>query len=182
MAASAAAEASHHEGASEDSLTLWKFANFALLVGVAGYFIKKKSGAFFAGRTAEIRQGLEEAARLKKDAEGRYAEMEERLASLGVEVENLRKQAGQESAAEGERIRAEMDREMQKIQAQAEQEIAAAAKAARQHLRAYSAELAVDLAAKRIRERLTPDSDSALVQAMLKDLEHRPSGEAVRAS
>lgn len=176
------AEVSHQTEPGEGHADLWKLANFVVMAGVLGYFIKKKAGGFFAARTAEIRRGLEEAAHLRKEAEGRYAEMEQRLANLGAEIDGLRNKARQESAAEGERIREEIGREMAKIHEQAEQEITAAVKTARQQLRAHAAELAVGLAAKRIRERLTPDSDEALIGAMLKDLAERPSAQAVRAS
>jgi F-type H+-transporting ATPase subunit b len=178
-----AAMAAEHGGAGESgNEILWKLANFVVLAGALGYLIYKKAGAFFASRTAEIRRGIEEAWRLRKDAEERYAEIEQRLANIGADIESLRKRAAQESAAESERVRAETSRDMKKIQTQAEQEIEAAAKAARQDLRAYGAALAVDLAEKRIRERLTPDSDSVLVDAMLHDLVHRANAPAVRPS
>ncbi len=179
----ASAMAAEHGGTGESgNEILWKVANFAVLAGALGYFISKKAGAFFASRTAEIRRGIEEAWRLRKDAEARYAEIEQRLANIGADIDNLRKQAGEESAAEGERVRAETGRDMKKIQAQAEQEIAAAAKAARQELRAYAAGLAIELAERKIREQLTPDSDNALVDAMLHDLDHRANAPAARPS
>ncbi len=83
--------------------------------------------------------------------------MERRLAGLGAEIEKMKAQALEEAGAEGERMRAESERAIQKMREQAEQEIAAGAKAARQELRAYGADLAVSLAERRIRERLTPD-------------------------
>ncbi|MGC9971830.1 MAG: hypothetical protein ABSE56_14710 [Bryobacteraceae bacterium] len=169
-------------GESGDRTTLWKFANFVILAGVAGYFLYKKGGAFFVGRTAEIQRGLKEAARLKMEAEARYADMERRLADLGAQVESLRQQAHEESGAEGERLRRETGRELKRIQAQAEQEISAAVKAARQELRAYSAELAVGLAAGKIRARMTPEADGVLVASMVHELENRFPGQPGRAS
>jgi F-type H+-transporting ATPase subunit b len=160
----------------------WQILNFLVLAGLIAFFAVKSAGKFFQSRTAEIRRGLEEAARLKKDAEARYAEMEQRLANLGVEVEKLRQHARQESSAEAERIRQEMERDMQRIQAQSEQEIAAVVKAARHHLREYSADLAVSLAEKRIRERLTPDAEGVLLEGMLKDLEQQSGAQAARVS
>lgn len=170
------------QGESGHDVTLWKLGNFVLLAGVAGYFIYRKGGAFFAGRTAEIRRGLAEAATIKAEAEARYAEVERRLAELGAQVESLRQQAHQESGAEGERLRLETGRELKRIQEQAEQEISAAVKAARQELRVYSAELAVGLAAGKIRARLTPEADGVLVASMVQDLGNRFPGQPGRAS
>lgn len=169
-------------GESGDRTTLWKLGNFVILAGIAGYFIYKKGGPFFAGRTAEIRRGLTEAARLKAEAEARYAEVERRLADLGAQVGSLRQQAHQESEAEGDRLRRETERELKNIQTQTEQEISTAVKAARQELRAYSAELAVGLAAGKIRARLTPEADGVLVASMVHDLGNRFPGQPGRAS
>jgi F-type H+-transporting ATPase subunit b len=145
VGAAAALAAQHGESAhgGTDNTTLWKLLNFGMLALALGFFIYKKAGGFFAARSAEIQKGLVEAAKVKEDAEIRYADMERRLKTIGTEVEALRKQAREESAAESTRAKAETERELKKIQAQAEQEIAAAAKSARQELRAYSAELAI---------------------------------------
>ena len=64
--------------------------------------------------------------------------------------------------------------EIAKIQAHAEQEIASAGKAARMELKRYSAELAIDLAEQKIRARMTPETQDALVRGFVRDLSHRP--------
>lgn len=157
----------------------WKAINFVILAAGLGYVIYKKAGAVFAARSAGIRSGIEESARLKQDADARYAETERLLAGIGAEIEKLRDESRKETAAEGERIRQATARELQKIQAQGEQEIAAAGTQARQELREYAAELAVDLAAKRIKEQMSPQDDAALVYAMMQNLDGHPG---VRAS
>lgn len=164
---------SQQHGEESDHTTLWKFANFLILAGAAGYFLYKKGGTFFAGRTAGIQRGLAEAAQLKAQAEARYADIERRLASLGAEIEALRQRAGEETGLEHARVCEETERDLRKIQAQAEQEIAATVKSARQQLRAYSAELAVGLAAGKIRARLTPETDRALVASMVREVGSR---------
>jgi F-type H+-transporting ATPase subunit b len=170
------------KGEPADHTELWKFANFAILAGVAGYFIYKKGGAFFAGRTEEIQRGLAEAGKLEADSEARYADMERRLAELGAQIETLRQQAHEEGGAEGERLREETARELKKIQAQSEQDIASAAKAARQQLRSDAADLAIGLAAGKIRERLTPASDGALIDSMVRELASHDAGRPGRVS
>jgi F-type H+-transporting ATPase subunit b len=151
----------------------WKWANFAILAGVLGYFIYKKAGAFFRSRTEVIRKGIEEADRLRRDAEQRVAEIEQRLKNLEAEVGALRTKAREEMAAENERLRHETEENFGKIRRQAEQEIASAAKAARQEVRAHAAEVAVGLAASKIRGMLTPQADDALVVSFLDGLEEK---------
>jgi F-type H+-transporting ATPase subunit b len=169
-------------GHGEKNLDTWKWINFAILAGIVGYAIYKKGGVFFAGRTAEIRRDLEASARMKADAEARYADVERRLAKLGDDIAELKKQAQVESAAEGERIRHETERNIAKIRAQAEQDIASAATAAQQELRAHAAALAVALAQRKIGERLTPEADAALVQGMAAEIERRGAPQEARIS
>ena len=153
---------------------LWKWANFALLAGGLGYLVYKKSGVFFSSRTEAIRHGIEEADRLRREAEARVAAMDERLKNLETEIESLRQHARGEIAAESERIRRETEENLRKMREQAEKEIANAAKAARHEVRAHAAELAVRLAAGKIRAQLTPQTDQALVLSILEDLERAP--------
>jgi len=172
-----AAETSERQpAASGDPMLVWKVANFLLLVGIAGYFLYKKGGAFFTGRTAQIQRELLEAEKVRKDAEARCAEIERRLGNLASEVAGLRAQARQEFDAEGGRARAETEKHSIKIAAQADQDVLTAAKVARQQLRAHAAGLAVELAAAAIRQRITPEVNDALVTSSIAGLENRASG------
>ena len=165
--------ASHEGGQSAPSLTGWKWANFALLAGGLGYLIAKKAPAFFQDRTAQIRKGIADAAKFKADADARAASIEKKVAELGVEIEALRAGARKESEAEYERLREETARQFAKIQAQAEREIASAAKAARMELKAQAAELAIGLAEKQLRGRITAQAGRGLVAGFVKDLENQ---------
>ncbi len=168
LAVSAAEE--HAQPAGGGNVTLWKVANFVLLAGGLGYLIHKKGGAFFAGRSRQIQEAIQEAARTKAEAEARAGEIEQRLAGLAVEVEALRRNAGQETAAEAERAAVRLQQEVAKIQAQAQREIASAAQAARQELRGYAADLAVGLAEQQLRARMTPEVDDRLAGAAIQEL------------
>lgn len=152
------------------NVTLWKAANFVLLAAGLGYLIHKKGVALFAGRRRQIQQAIQEAARMKAEAEARAAELEQRLAGLASEVEALRSNARQETAAEAERARARLEQEVEKIQAQAQREIASAAQAARQELRGYAADLAVELAEQQLRARMTPEAEERLAGAAIQEL------------
>jgi F-type H+-transporting ATPase subunit b len=156
------------------SQLLWKMANFAILAGLLGYMIYKKAGAFFQSRTEAIRKDIEEAGRLRQEAEERAATIELRMRNLEAEIESLRAGARAEMTAESERLRQEAEAGFEKMRRQAEQEIASAAKAARHEVRAHAAELAVDLAAGKIRARMSPTTDEALTGAFLDGIEKKP--------
>lgn len=169
----AAAEKTKSSEAGEDEeqgLEPWKWVNFAILVGALGWLIGKNAGPFFAARSQEIRKGIAEAEQIRSDAEARAAAVEAKLQNLTAEIEALRKAAHDERAAEAERVRQRTAAEIAKAQAHGEQEIAAAGKAARLELKRYSAELALDLAAQKIQQRMNAQSDEALVQDFVREL------------
>lgn len=165
-----AAEEGHGGGQSEPSI-LWKWANFLLLGAALSFLVAKNAPAFFKSRTEEIQSGLNEARKLREESEARVAGIEKRVASLETDLKQLREEARKEMVSEGERIKQETARAIQKIQAHAEMEIASAAKLARQELKAYSADLAVQLATRQIRERLTPQTQDQLVDNFVKQLQ-----------
>ena len=157
------------EGGEKD-MTGWKWANFAILAAGIGYLLVKQAGPYFAARSLEIRKGIEDAQKLRADAEERAAAMDARLAILGVEVEAMRKASHEEASQEAHRFRQETAHEMAKIQANAEREISSALKAAQIELKSYSGHLAIDLAREKVRERMTPADQESLVRKFVTDL------------
>jgi F-type H+-transporting ATPase subunit b len=153
----------------------WKWANFGILALALGYLAAKNAGPFFLGRTAGIRKGIEEAEKARATAEASMRDVDTRLTNLGAEIASLKNTAAQEQAAEAERLRKLTVAELAKVQAHAEQEIAAAGKAARSELKRYAAELAMASAEGKIRERITPEAQDALVRSFAERLPQRPS-------
>ncbi len=147
-----------------------KWANFLLLAGLLGYFIGKNAGPFFAARTAGIRKDMDESLRQRQQAEATAADVTRRLANLEAEIAALRARSETEGKAESVRMAQQTEAEIAKVQAQAQQEIVAAGKAARSSLRKYSAELAMGLAEQKVRARMTPATEDALVQGFVRNL------------
>ena len=170
--------AQEHEGAKTEKEESWaerhelelKIANFAILAGLIGYFIGKNAGPFFAARSAGIRKDMDESLRQSQQAEARAADVDRRLAHLEADIAALRSEGEKEIQAETERMSRHTADEIAKIQAHAEREIASAGKAARMELKRYSAELAVSLAEQKVRARMTPQTQDALVQGFVQDL------------
>ena len=147
-----------------------KWANFLILAGVLGYFIGKHAGPFFAARSAGIRKDMEDSLRQRQEADAKAADVDRRLANLEQEIAALRAQGEGEAKAETERMARQTEAEIAKIQAHAEQEIVSAGKAARMALRRYSADLAMGLAEQKVRARMTPDTEDALVEGFVRNL------------
>jgi len=170
---SAGAKQTQPETEQSDPWIWWKWANFLILMGGLGYMTAKYAPPMFRARSDEIQQALADAAKFRQDAEAQASSIEQRLKNLQIEIENLRQSARAEAAAEGERIRRETERHLTRIQEQSVQEIVLMARAARHELRKYSADLAVGLAAQRIRARMTPEIEHNLVDGFLADLHSR---------
>ena len=158
------------EDKEDGSLQIWKWANFLVLAGALGYLIGKKGGPFFAARSVKIRKDMVEAGEVRTEAETRAAEVDRRLANLEAEIAALRAASGKEEEAEAGRVGRHTAAEIAKTQANAEREIAAAGKAARMELKRYCADLAVGLAEQKVRARMTPETQDALVRGFVRDL------------
>jgi len=135
--------------------------NFAIVVVSLWMVMRKKLPAAFRSRTELIQKRIEEARKTSEEARRRLSEVEGRLSRLDAEINEMRHEAEENARDEEKRVRAAADEDRQRIVAAAEQEIAMAANAARRDLKSYAAELAVDLAAKKIR--VGKDTDQSLV-------------------
>jgi F-type H+-transporting ATPase subunit b len=136
--------------------------NFAIVLGVLIMLLRKTLPAAFKTRTELIQKRIEEARQASEEARRRLSEVEGRLSRLDVEITEMRREAEENGLAEEKRVLAGAEEERRRIVAAAEQEITMAANAARRDLKSYAAELAVDLAAKKIQ--VGRDADQALVR------------------
>jgi F-type H+-transporting ATPase subunit b len=162
-----------HEEARMPNEIWWKWANFAILAAGLGFLIAKNAGPFFRTRTEEIQRGISEAAAVRAEAEARAAAIEQQIANLSAEVDTLRQKSSEEIAREGERVSEETAQQIAKVQRQAEADIASAAKQATHELKAYSAELAINLAAQQIQAGMTQQNQDQLAEAFVDDIRRK---------
>jgi len=137
--------------------------NFAVVFLAIAGLLRKMLPGYFKGRTSTIQKGIEEARKMSEDARRRLAEVEGRLSRLDSDIAAMQREADENAKAEEQRLLAAGEEERRRIVSSAEQEIEMAANTARRELKAYVAELAVQLAEKKIR--VSNDTDEALVRA-----------------
>jgi F-type H+-transporting ATPase subunit b len=156
-----AAAGGHEEG------WVWPLAarliNFAVLAGTLVYFLRKPFADYLKNRGEQIRRDLMDAQELRRTAEAQLAALDAKLKALPGEIEALRRQGAEEIAAEGARIRAAAAAERDRLLEQARREIDVQVRIAKQELRREAAELAVGVAAERIKQGLTPETHLRLV-------------------
>jgi len=182
-AGSSAAEAKQGEVSSESSPESEKskekppgkydqaftWINFLIIVAAFYYLSKKMLGPYLQSRGEAIREDMASSKSAIEAASARMTAVERKLKALDSEIGMLKSSALEEAAAERVRIEERAKSDGQKIAAAAEQEIAAAAKLARQELKVYAAELAVDLAEKKIQGSISPDSERVIFRSFIED-------------
>jgi len=158
------------ESKKEEGMEIWKVVNFLILAGVLGYLIKKNAGPLLTARAQEIRDGLAAGEKANAEAKAKSTEVDRRLAGLEKDIASLREQSRAERDQEAERLRRDAQREMERIRQQAAADIESASKLARLEVQRHAARLALELAEKKIRDRMSSDAQSALVERFVIDL------------
>jgi len=144
------------------------FLNFAIIVVVVVWAVRKFVPGMLRDRSASIQRALEEARAASQDANRRLADIENRLRQLDVEIGRMQATAEREADAEEGRIQKAAEEDIRKVVLAAEQEIVAAAKQARRELATHTADLAIALA----RQQISVDSntDQVLVRTFASKL------------
>jgi len=150
--------------------TAGRWVNLAILFGVIIYFSRGFISKFFSDRRGSIKTEIEEADAARKSAEAELAEMKGKMARLDQELEELQKQADENARKEKAKIEAEAAAESEKIISSVKGEVDGLMRAARDELKSYAGQLAVDLAAKKIRTEMDETSQDQVVKRFLDDL------------
>jgi len=170
---SQAAEPKGGEKAEGDPMLLWKCLNFAMLLGLLGYLVKKNLSPVLAERSVVIREGLAAGEAARAAADARALAVQAKLDGLGLAVEALRADARSDREREAARIRRETDAELSRLSVQAAREIESAGKLARLELQHHAARLAVELATQKIKGRMSGDVQAALMDNFISGLADR---------
>jgi F-type H+-transporting ATPase subunit b len=165
---------SHEGGGEHGGMEVWKWANFAILAAILGYLISKNVGPMLVARSAEIREGLAAGEKAKAEADARAAAVNARLASLEKTIAGMQAEARLEREREAGRIRQDTQKEMVRLQRHAEMEIESSGKLARLELKSYAGKLALDLAEQKLRARMSPETETLLLNRFLHDVSSTP--------
>jgi F-type H+-transporting ATPase subunit b len=162
------------EHASDDHAlrdVLFQTLNLALLLAVLIYFGRKPIIEFFADRREGIATELSEAADLLSQAEQRNSELQRRLVDLGVEVDGIREDAGRRAEEEAERILADARASAERIRRDAQAAVAQELRRAKADLRDEAADLAMEIAARKLSEQVEDADRERLVDEFITRIE-----------
>lgn len=146
---------------------IWKIINFLLLVVILFKFAKKPMQNFFQKRTELIEKTLNEAKEAKAISLKALQEVETRLKAKDAEIEAILAASRKSGEHERDSIIAESDRLKAKILEQAKTNIDFEVKHAKEVIKAEAVELAMELAEKKLKDKLTKDEQEKLLDDSL---------------
>ena len=163
-----AAKAADDHGAEDDHgdgwmPTVWKIANFAILVGVLVYFLRTPLMTYLNGRIGMVRVDLVTAAQTREAATRALAEIDAKLKALPAELAALKQRGAEDIAAERVRIREAAETERQRLLEHTRREIDMRFRVAKRELRELTANLAVGVASERIKASITPEDQARMI-------------------
>lgn len=141
------------------------FVNFGLLLVLFFGFALKGINASLAERRAGIAKDLEEAARLKAEAEAKHLEYKKRLEQLDAELAAIRAEMQKAGEAERDRIVLEAEKKAERLRKENEFLIEQRFKTLREDLTREAAISAIAAAETVLREKTTADDQQRLSRA-----------------
>jgi F0F1-type ATP synthase membrane subunit b/b' len=151
--------------------TAFRWLNFALVFGAIAYCVRKLGTPAFRGHARSISNAIHAATDARAAGERELNEANEKLAAIDLAIQDLRRTAAGETAAEANRIRALAQSEAERIGQAARAEIAAAGRAARLELRGVAARLATDRAATLVSAQMNAATEGALFRTFVEEIE-----------
>jgi F-type H+-transporting ATPase subunit b len=146
---------------------IWKIINFLLLFILLFKFAKKPMQNFFQKRTELIEKTLNEAKEAKAASLKALQEVETRLKAKDTEIEAILAASRKSGEQERDSIIVESDRLKAKIMEQAKTNIEYELKQAKESIKAEAVELAMELAEKKLKEKLTKEEQEKLLEDSL---------------
>lgn len=159
--------AAHHQSLVS---TIAPYINFAILVGVLVYLLRKPMKDFLAQKREAVGKMLKDSEQARDEALSRLAALQSKLESLEADIDQIRQQAEREAQAEKERLIEEAKEDARRIVEGAEKEISNRVKLAIRELKTYVAGEAVAKAEEIIREKIKDDSHEKLIDTYLENL------------
>ncbi len=151
---------------------IWPIVNFLVLVGVMVYALKKADiKGFFKKRTELIEQSIRESREAKELAQKALSEVEERLKLKDSEIADIIAGAKVSGENEKARLMEEGDKLKARILEQARTNIDYEVKRAKESIKQEAVEIAMELAEKKLKERLSKDEQLKLLEESLAKIE-----------
>jgi F-type H+-transporting ATPase subunit b len=156
------------------------FVNFFVLIGLFVFLFKDKLRSFLKERRAAIEVELNEAARLRAEAEAKHKEYSERMAKLDQELAQIKREMIAAGEKERDRIVADAEEKASRMRKEAEFIIEQQMKQLREDLKRETGEAAVEAAEQLLMKATTSFDQQRLAQEYLAAMQ-KGSGDGKKA-
>ena len=153
--------------------TFWVAVAFVLFVVLTFKPLKKAILGALDGRAERIRQELDEAARLREEAQKMLAEYKRKQNEASKEAEELLAHAKIEAERLGEEAQAEIEAALQRREAAALEKIAQAETKALAEVRGQAVDVAIAAAGKLLSEKLDDASSGKLIDRSIEEIKQK---------
>lgn len=150
---------------------VWKFVNFAILVIVLVVFMRKPVVAYLKSRTELIEKSIKEASEAKALAEQALKEVEDKLQLKDQDIQKIIDAAIKSAETEKDTLIEDGGKMSEKILDQAKINIEQELKKAKEQLKADASKLAIDLAEKKLTQKMSDEEQLKILEESIKKLE-----------
>jgi F-type H+-transporting ATPase subunit b len=158
-------------GGSESWLSwVFKFINFAVLVGVLVKFAGKPLKEYFVNKHTIVKDKIEEADRMLKEAQELKATYDSKLGNLDKEIEEFKKTVLADAEKEKKKIMDEAMELVSKLKEQAAFTQAQEAKEVTGKIKEEVVRLTMEQAEKLVKERLTKEDHNRMVEEFIEKM------------
>lgn len=149
---------------------LFKTINFAILMGLLIYFLRKPIAGYLAKSAGEMKQGLDDARKSAAETAAEVLQQKRNIEGMQAELERMVAAAKGDAAVELRRMTEEAEAQAAKSKAQTALQIEQEVRKARQALQAEIGDQTTRIAERLIRERMTPEQQKRLVAGYARQL------------
>lgn len=153
--------------------TFWVAVSFVLFVGLTFKPIKNALTGGLDARTDKIRQELEEAARLREEAQKMLADYKRKQSEMSREAEDLLEHAKVEAARLREQAEEDLQAAMKRREQAAVERISQAETKALEEVRNQAVEIAIAATGRILRDSIDDTKAAALVQQSIAELKQK---------
>jgi F-type H+-transporting ATPase subunit b len=147
--------------------------NFGIFVAIMWRLAWKPLKQFMITRHDDIAKNLDEAAKLRAEAEATLEQYEQKISGIDREIETLLAAIRKEAEAEKARIMAAAEADAKRLKQDAERQIAAEIDRARRELRRGVIEAAVAAAEESLKKNIGADDQRKMAEQYVHDVEAR---------
>ena len=152
----------------------WVAVSFIAFVGLVLYYrVPQRAMAALDSRAEQIAQELDEARRLREEAQGILADYERKQRDAEKEATDIINQAKREAEVLAEETRKAFDDSIERRTRMAQDKIARAEAQALSDVRTQTIEVAIEAAKSLIDKKLTPAAAGKLVDKSISDLKSK---------